>query len=71
MLLQQGRVATLRLRFVHAAEFVRRGTPCIVRDKSADLEHLGVGVGEVVRCLPLPADSTLAVSAEGREQETA
>ena len=46
--LRMGRVpVTLRFRFVHAAEFVRVGTPIVFRDGSAGAENLGVGVGVV------------------------
>ena len=42
------RRARLRLRFVHAAEFVRVGSACVLRDGSPGVDHLSVSVGTVV-----------------------
>ena len=39
--------ATLRFRFVHAAEYVRLGALCVFRDSSAGAANLGLGVGRV------------------------
>ena len=46
--LRDGAEARLRLRLVHAAEFVQLGSPCILRDASSGADHLGVAVGTVV-----------------------
>ena len=37
----------LRLRFVHCAEFLRVGAPCVFRDASAGADQLSLGVGWV------------------------
>ena len=47
--MRAGCEATLRFRFVHAAEFVRCGTRCVFRDGSGGAENIGLGVGVVTR----------------------
>jgi len=45
--LHEGDEARLWLRFVHAAEFVRMGSPCVLRDASSGPHHLGLAVGMI------------------------
>lgn len=50
--LRDGADARLRLRFVHSAEFLQIGMPCILRDASAGASHLGLAIGLVTAASP-------------------
>ena len=50
--LRDGADARLRLRFVHTAEFLQIGMPCILRDASAGASHLGLAIGLVTAASP-------------------
>ena len=53
--LREGDEARVAFRFVHAAEFVRGGSPCVLRDASAGADQLGLAVGVVLSTVVSPS----------------